>query len=279
MRALRLGGIALLASSVLGLLASCAVHSLFYYPVRGASVYTPGHAGLPYEDVYFESLDGTRLNGWFIPAVGETRGVVLHAHGNAGRLENHLNGILWLPREHYAVFIFDYRGYGLSEDGRPTPGALMEDTQAAIAYLKNRREIAARKILILGQSLGGNNAIAAVARGNPGDIAGIVLDATFYSYASITNDKLAGAGLLVSDRYSAGRLVGGLAPIPLFFLHGEKDDVIPWRHTQKLFEIAGSPKRIRLAPRAGHLQMLDDPDVRAEVLRFFAQSLSSLPPD
>jgi fermentation-respiration switch protein FrsA (DUF1100 family) len=269
----RLGGIALLALSVLSLLTSCAVQSLFYYPARGKSAHTPGDAGLPYEDVYFESLDGTRLNGWFIPAVGETRGVVLHAHGNAGRLENHLDGILWLPREHYAVFIFDYRGYGLSEDKRPTPGALMEDTQAAIAYLKSRKESAARKILILAQSLGGNNAIAAVARGNLDDIAGVVLDATFYSYGSIADDKLAGAGLLVSDRYSAARFVGGLAPVPLFFLHGKKDNVIPWQHTQKLFEIAGSPKRIRFAPHAGHLQMLDDPSVRTEVLRFFAESL------
>jgi alpha-beta hydrolase superfamily lysophospholipase len=266
-----LAGIFLLALMALLLLASCTAHKLFYYPVRGKSAYTPGHADLPYEDVYFESLDGTRLNGWFIPAVGETRGIVLHVHGNAGKLENHLDGILWLPREHYAVFTFDYRGYGLSEDKRPTPRALMEDTQAAIAYLKSRKESAERKILILGQSLGGNNAIAAVAQGNLDDIAGIVLDATFYSYGAIANDKFSSAGLLVSDQYSASRFIGDLAPIPLFFLHGQKDNVIPWQHTRKLFEIASSPKQIRLAPYAGHLQMLDDPNIRAEVLRFFAE--------
>jgi alpha-beta hydrolase superfamily lysophospholipase len=254
------------------LLSSCA-QDRFYYPVRGQSEHTPNDVGLSFEDVYFNSADGTRLHGWFIPAVGETRGLVLHVHGNAGRLEHHLGAILWLPRAHYAVLMFDYRGYGLSDDKKPAPKPLMEDTQAAIAYLKSRKDTALQKTLILAQSLGGNNAIAAVAQGNMKEVAGIVLDATFYSYKTIADDKLSSAGLLVSDQYSASRFIGQLAPIPLFFLHGDQDSVIPWQHTQKLFERAGAPKRIRIVPHAGHLRTLENPAVRAEVLDFFAQSL------
>jgi alpha-beta hydrolase superfamily lysophospholipase len=257
-------------------LSSCAQEQ-FYYPIRGESAHTPHDAGLSYEDVYFNSADGTRLHGWFIPALGETRGVVLHVHGNTGKLEYNLGGTLWLPRAHYAVLMFDYRGYGLSDDKKPAPKALMEDTQAAIAYLKSRQDTAVQKPLILAQSLGGNNAVAAVAQGNKKEIAGIVLDATFYSYKTIASDKFPGAGLLVGDQYSASRFIGQLAPIPLFFLHGEQDSVIPWQHSQKLFERANAPKRIHIVPHAEHLRVLENPAIQAEVLDFFAQSLRENP--
>lgn len=39
---------------------------------------TPAHAGLPYDDVFFNTSDGIRLRGWFVPARGaerETEGV------------------------------------------------------------------------------------------------------------------------------------------------------------------------------------------------------------
>jgi fermentation-respiration switch protein FrsA (DUF1100 family) len=249
-----------------------AIQNLFYYPKRGSNGYTPESAGLPYEDVYFSSADGTRLHGWFIPAVGETKGVVLHVHGNTGNISSSLPVIAWLPGKNYAVFTFDYRGYGFSDDKSPTPKGLMEDTQSAIAYLQRRNDIDTRKLLIFAQSLGGNNAVAAVAEGRKEGIAGIALDATFYSYKAIANDRFPGAGLLFSDRYSACQLIQNLAPIPLLFLHGDNDPVIPWQHSQKLFEAAEPPKQFHTVPGGGHLSSWDDPALRAELLKFFEGS-------
>ncbi|MDR0674180.1 MAG: alpha/beta hydrolase [Zoogloeaceae bacterium] len=262
-----------LALSILLFLSGCSlVQNRFYYPLRGESRYTPQSLELAYEDVYFSSVDGARLHGWFIPAIGGTRGTVLHVHGNAGRLENHLDSVFWLPAEGYAVFTFDYRGYGLSEDRRPTPKALMEDTQAAIAYLRGRSEAATQKIFLLAQSLGGNNAIAALAHEKNSNIAGMALDSTFYSYKRIADDKMPGAGFFIGDRYSASQLIAELAPLPLFFLHGEQDAIIPWQHSQELYEIARSPKQIHILPGADHLQGLQNPGIRAALLEFFAQS-------
>ncbi|MDR1935453.1 MAG: alpha/beta hydrolase [Candidatus Accumulibacter sp.] len=264
-------------AGTLGLLAVFAlwlphfVEGRFYYPRRGASAYTPQSVGLAYEDVYFSSVDGARLHGWFIPALGKARGLVLQVHGNAGRLENHLDSIRWLPEKGYAVFAFDYRAYGLSEDKTPTPKALMEDTQSAIAYLQSRKDMAAPKLWLLAQSLGGNNAIAAKAHGKIGGVAGMVLDSTFYSYQSIVNDKIPGAGIFISDRYSASQFIAQLAPLPLFFLHGDQDRTIPWQHSQKLYELASAPKQIRILPGVRHMGALESPEVRAAILRFFEQ--------
>ncbi|MCL2162580.1 MAG: alpha/beta hydrolase, partial [Betaproteobacteria bacterium] len=186
----------------------------------------------------------------------------------------------WLPREHYGVFMFDYRGYGLSDDKRPTPHALMEDTQAALAWLRQRPDVVPEKILVLGQSLGGNNAVAALALpsedGKTGNVAGVLLDATFESYSAIASDHAPALGWLLSDRFSANRHIQKLAPIPLFFLHGDQDTLIVWQHSQRLFDTALPPKQIRIVPGSGHLMALDNADVRQEVLRFFESCLNGI---
>ncbi|MCL2021501.1 MAG: alpha/beta hydrolase [Betaproteobacteria bacterium] len=255
------------------LVIGCIAERPFYYPVRGESAYTPQEQGLAYEDVYFSSRDGTKLHGWFIPAVGESKGVVLHVHGNTGKIGGHFGIVSWLPRERYDVFMFDYRGYGLSDDESPSPRALMEDTQAAFAWLRQRPDVDPERIMVLGQSLGGNNSIAALAlpdeNGKTGNVAGVVLDATFESYSAVASDHVPVLGWLLSDRYSANRHIRKLQPIPLLFLHGDQDTVISWQHSQRLFDAALPPKQIRIIPGAEHVRALDDLDTRQEVLRFF----------
>ena len=57
----------LIRHGLLGLLlALCAdCGHLFYFPEPGLRG-TPAQPGVPYEDVYLQSADGTRLHGWFV---------------------------------------------------------------------------------------------------------------------------------------------------------------------------------------------------------------------
>jgi fermentation-respiration switch protein FrsA (DUF1100 family) len=246
----------------------------FYYPSVGAGSWTPEDEGLDYRDVNFSSMDGTKLHGWFIPAARNPKGaVVLQVHGNAGSLEHHLGQMAFLPREGYSVFMFDYRGYGLSEKRQPTPKGLMHDTQGAIAFLKTLPETAGQKILVIGQSIGGNNAIAAVANGAKDVIAGILLDSTFVSYSRVASYHVPLAGILMSNKYSADRHIRKLAPIPLSFIHGESDGVVPCSHSQELFELATSPKKIKLVPFRRHMEALLTREIRKEVMSFFDDCL------
>jgi hypothetical protein len=65
----------LLISWIVLFSSGCANH-LFYRPNK--VVYTtPGQHQLKYEEVYLKSKDGTRLYGWFIPAVGKAVGTVI----------------------------------------------------------------------------------------------------------------------------------------------------------------------------------------------------------
>ena len=100
----------LLMAIVAACLSSCA--QLFFYPTRQLER-TPNDIGLRYQDVYFESSDGTRLHGWYLPAAVEERSAVLativHLHGNAENMSTHIGAVHWLPQHGYDVFLFDYR--------------------------------------------------------------------------------------------------------------------------------------------------------------------------
>ncbi|MEA2082447.1 MAG: alpha/beta hydrolase, partial [Elusimicrobiota bacterium] len=83
-----------------------------YYPSREI-ITTPGLKGMEYEDVYFDSSDGVRLNGWFFPTEDTRRGdTVLFCHGNADNISYFIDDVKMLTDIGLGVFIFDYRGYG-----------------------------------------------------------------------------------------------------------------------------------------------------------------------
>lgn len=264
------------------LVGGCIEH-VFYYPDN--VVYgTPDQRGLAFERVTFASRDGTRLTGWFIPSTTGSsargaKGTVVHFHGNAQNMSAHWEFVAWLPARGYNVFVFDYRGYGAS-GGKPDIRGVFEDSSAALEHVRSRTDIDRERLLVLGQSLGGANAIAAVGAGNRAGIRALAIDSTFYSYTAIANDKLPGAGILLDDAYSAERHVAALAPLPLLLLHGTADRVIPYTHSQRLLAKARGPKSLISIPDGTHLDALTTRHgerYREALLRFFEAALRAPP--
>ncbi|OAM31233.1 MULTISPECIES: alpha/beta hydrolase [Eikenella] len=268
---------ALILAALFGL-ASCA-NQAFYYPDH-ADYGSPAQSGLPYQNVYFHSADGTRLHGWFVPAQGvaspKQAATIVHFHGNAQNLSAHWQAVKWLPAQGYNVFLFDYRGYGQSA-GKPGRQGLFEDSNAALDYIRTRPDVDAERLLVFGQSLGGTNAIAAVGAGNRAGVRAIAIESTFSSYAAIAHDKLPGAGLLLSNIHSASRHIAALSPIPLLLIHGTADQVIPARHSQTLFDLARPPKQLVLIPSGTHLGLQGLGGYEQTLLDFFARHSRSSP--
>lgn len=229
------------------------IGQMFYYPDYTLHDTPAGH-GLTYEEVSFTSSDGTMLTGWFIPAVGAARGTVIHFHGNAENMTSHFGFVSWLPAAGFNLFVFDYRGYGMST-GHPGRTGIYEDSRAALAFLRSRRDIDPSKLLVLGQSLGGAQAIAVVGGGERKGVRAVAIDSTFFSYRSIVRDKIAAipllanfknplSRLLIGDQLSPADYVAGIAPIPLLLIHGTADEVIPFPHAEMLLDRAGQPKTL-----------------------------------
>ncbi|MBS1187688.1 MAG: alpha/beta hydrolase [Burkholderiaceae bacterium] len=255
------------------------MYHFFYFPDR-EGYDTPHRVGLAFERVYFDSADGTRLSGWFIPAQGvaspkEAKGTVIHLHGNAQNMTAHWNFAGFVPSRGYNLFTFDYRGYGESE-GAPGPQGVFEDSIAALDYLRSRTDIDTSRIFVFGQSLGGMLAIAA-AGASPQGIRAVLAEAPAHSYSAWANDRLPGSGRAMDDSWTATAFVAKLAPIPLMLIHGTRDAVVPYTHSEKLLAEAGEPKRLVQIKGGDHVDaMLEEVHGRKyqdEMIAFFDATL------
>ncbi|MEZ5778529.1 MAG: alpha/beta fold hydrolase [Paracoccaceae bacterium] len=83
-------------------------------------------------------------------------------------------------REGYAVFVFDYRGFGDS-DGEPRrlvdPNLQLEDWAAAIACVRGRADIDPARIALWGTSFAGGHVVKTAAAGQP--VAAIIAQVPF----------------------------------------------------------------------------------------------------
>jgi len=243
---------------------------------------TPERFGLDYEPVWFYSEDGTRLSGWFLPAATvanpkEAKGTVIHMHSNSGNISSHWHFAGWLPDQGYNVFVFDYRGFGKSA-GQAEPKGILEDSVAAITYLRSRTDIDTGNIFIYGQSLGGNLAIAAAAI-NPEGVRAVVTESAFYSYSSIADERRPGDGYGYEpdDIYSAAHYVSKLAPVSLLLLHGTGDSVTSHSQSEQLFAEANEPKRLELIKYGRHLAAMTErygEHFQKLIMEFFESSSS-----
>lgn len=254
------------------------VEHRFFYPDRH-DYGSPAAVGLTHRDIEFASADGTRLHGWFVPAAGARRGTVLHAHGNAQNMTAHFGFVDWLPRRGYDVFAFDYRGYGRSE-GRPSLRGALDDTVAALATVRALPEADRDRLYVIGQSLGGALVLAALGRGHTGGVRAVVADSAFSSPRAIVADVLAGlpgpnlirhplARWLISDEVSAEAVVANISPVPILFIHGDHDRVIPVSHSDRLFAAAREPKTYWRIAGLDHTEALTLREWQDRLVEFF----------
>ena len=102
--------------------------NFIFFPVRSLA-FSPREWEMDYEDVYFTTSDGVKLNAWLISA-GDDAPMVLWFHGNAGNIADRLENAKLLFERGLSLFMVDYRGYGGSE-GEPSEKGIYEDGQAA----------------------------------------------------------------------------------------------------------------------------------------------------
>ncbi|RKZ37583.1 MAG: alpha/beta hydrolase [Gammaproteobacteria bacterium] len=265
-----------LCLSILLLFTACT--SLFFYP-QTRLVRTPTQLGIAYENVYFMAADGVRLHAWWLPAsIEKVQGTVLFLHGNAENISTHVKSVAWLPGKGFNVFLFDYRGYGLSQ-GTPHLKGLHLDVEAALTTVISRLG-ASSKLIVFGQSLGASLAITSLSTSAHKKLVNaLVIDSAFSSYREITREKLANFwltwafqwpfSLSVNNTYRPLKEIARLAPIPILIIHGTADKIIPVHHAQRLYAAASEPKQLWLIPNQAHIQSLSRANVQQRLLEFY----------
>ena len=121
---------------------------------------TPARYGLGYQDVVFRTADGRRLSAWYIPPRNGAAVVLLPGAGSTRASVLGQGAVL--ARHGYGALLVDTRGHGRSGGHAMDFGWWgNQDLAASVSFLGRQPEVQAGKIAVLGESMGGEQALAA----------------------------------------------------------------------------------------------------------------------
>ena len=208
--------------------------------------------------------EGVQISALYLPN-SKARYMILFCHGNAEDIGTALPTLVKIREAGFSVFAFDYQGYGTSS-GRPAEENAYRDADAAYNYLVNKLEVPPEKIIAHGRSLGGAVAVDLAQRRRLG---GLIIESSFITAYRV----LTGVPVFAFDKFKSISKIKRVQ-CPVLVVHGKKDEVIPFRHGEKLFEAANEPKSFWWVENAGHNNLQEAAGTAYEkTLRDFANSI------
>ena len=228
------------------------LHRYFVY-VPDRTRVAPKDAGLSgVEEIVFKAADGTRLIAWYRPAQ-TGKPTLLYFQGNCGNTADRAGKIKAIGSDGYGVFMLNYRRYGGS-GGRPTEKRIAADAVSAYDYLRGLG-VAPHDIVIYGESLGTAVATRLCLQRAP---KALVLEAPFTSVVDVglLMWPLLPLKYIMVDQYRTIDRIGQV-DVPLFIVHGGRDNVIPLNQARRVLHAANEPKTLSVVPRAGHNDLFE----------------------
>ncbi|GJN72755.1 Esterase/lipase [Purpureocillium lilacinum] len=255
---------------------------LFKNGQRSPILRRPDEYGMKYEDIFFPSLDGTILQGWFIPAANSKKLIIanhpmtcnrygypghLEGYGGFGGFEvNFLPDYKALHDAGFNVICYDLRNHGISDQGSGgTCGALgyyeARDVVGSLKYARSRPETKDNSIGLLSRCMGGNSTIHAMTHFPEyfSDIKALILLQAVSGHAFVEkgaiNSNLDVAATVAAFDKRIHELTGfrlkELTPIPLaknvtvptLFAQVRKDALIDTKDSQEIFDALGSKEK------------------------------------
>uniref|UniRef100_A0A7S3CTU1 Serine aminopeptidase S33 domain-containing protein n=1 Tax=Strombidium rassoulzadegani TaxID=1082188 RepID=A0A7S3CTU1_9SPIT len=211
----------------------------------------PRELGMDYEDCQIVTKDKVKLHAWFVKASATPKmsRTLIFFHGNAGNIGSRLPNIdLLVKRLNTNVLILAYRGYGNSE-GTPSEDGLRLDAEATFEYALSRSDIInPDRIFVFGRSLGGAVAIQ-LAVTKSAHLKGIIVENTFTSIADMVDQLMPMVAMfksLIQRLFYPSIDRVPHVQCPILFVRGNKDEIVPHDHSQRLFAAAKGAKFKRL---------------------------------
>jgi alpha-beta hydrolase superfamily lysophospholipase len=244
------------------------------------------------QEMEVRAADGVLLRGWKVRSHTPNGNWVLVYHGVADNRAGVLVQAQLLLESGYSVVMMDARSHGASEGPIATYGWLeRKDSKIIVDAL----EIAEhpRHVFALGESMGAGIALQSAAV-DP-RIEAVVAEAPFasllqaaYDYAGLQRYPLLGMTLLAPGAWAMiyhGQLAAGFPasevspekavaarPFPILLICDAADNVLPCRHTERIFAAARGPKQLWVVQRAFHTAAIgyEPEEFRRRVLNFYS---------
>ena len=212
---------------------------------------TPDDLGLDYEEVWWDTRDGVKLHGWFVPG-RPGMPLALFFHGNAANISHRVDILHYFNEIGLSTFIFDYRGFGKSRGQSIREGDLYMDARSALDYL-NTRGWPSSRLIYYGRSMG---AAVSLQLGLETPPAAVVLECPFTSMSEIAwHTAPIAYGLIgwwiIDAKFDNINKIEKLS-IPVIIFQGDQDKVVPQDMAERLYQRAKEPKAYYLIPGGGH---------------------------
>ena len=259
--------------------------SLYFYPQKNL-IRVPTDVNVAYQDVRFKTVDGKQIHGWYLPALNQdsmpsshtAKGTVFFLHGNSLNISYYLRSVYWLPEHGYNVFLFDYRGFGLSQGEAELP-EIYNDIEAAHKWLQAEHiQQQPKPVFVLGQSIGGALGSYWIGKYQP-DIAGFIIDSSFSSFNNMVQHVSNNVWLLWPFQYPIRwsfnsdfnpEIYAPQIKAPILQFHSPDDEVVPYFEGERLHESLRAPKKW-VETYGAHINTFNIQSNRDELVKFLDQ--------
>ena len=240
--------------------------NLMYHPDENN--YSGDKLEVDIKKVKINTSDGLDLLGWFHKKDLKKFKTIIFFHGNAGKLENRIHKLNHFKDMDVNFLIIAWRGFS-GNDGNPSEENLYIDGNSSIKWLKNLG-LSEKDIIIYGESLG-TGVATEIAKNN--NFAGLVLETPFTSMIEAAKNfyPYIPVRILLRDKYENDKKIKNIN-IPVFVMHGEADQIVPFWMGKKIYEMANQPKYSYFTEYDNHMMEFDEKLVFE--LRTFFKSLN-----
>ena len=204
-----------------------------------------------FEEIDVQTDDGTLRGWWHAPE--SDKPVVMFFHGNGSAVYSNHDIYADLAAEGYGVLGVGYPGYPGGE-GRPTEAGLVAAAVAHHDFLV-AQGVNPDRIVFYGTSMGAGVA-AQLARDRPPEL--LIMEAPFTSALEMGQRqvRIFPVEVLMHDHYRSDLALQEVQ-VPLLWVHGTADRIIPMRYGQALFDGYDGPKQHHIIPDGRHTGLWD----------------------
>lgn len=228
-----------------------------------------------FDERTFDMEDGGRINAIHFQ-VPNSRGVIYYLKGNSRSIKGWGKFAKDFVSNGYDFFMMDYRGFGKSR-GKRTEPILYNDAQTLYKWLA--KQYPEEEIVVYGRSMGSGIA-ARIASWNRPKM--LILDAPYYSFYH----QIKRYGFILPLRWLLRYQIRTdqffkKIESPIFLIHGNKDRLIPFEHSERLQQIQPALAQLLPIEGGGHNNLPEYPEYHQylyDILNgFYIEEPASLP--
>jgi hypothetical protein len=196
------------------------------------------------EDFVIDSSDAVSIHCIYIKNLDVPDILTIFAHGNGSNiLQRITHPTVHNLLQYGSVFLFDYRGYGLSS-GSPSEQGVKDDMLHVWNYVIGTKGYKADRCIVYGESLGCSIVswlTLYLFQHNLQPPQACIMQSGFYSLKEIVSDLVSPlVTYFLVNEFDNSRYVRGIkeydASYPIYILHSKADELIGYHHAQRLEE-------------------------------------------